>query len=124
MGKKGLSEVISVTLLILMVIVVGVFVYSFSNNIIGIQKKQLNSALTLNLRASIDDITITGALATFSPFSLGSKGKEMIIIVTRIDNEDKKIFGIKFIFTDRSGNYNLYVLWTLLLKQGFQNLIQ
>lgn len=109
MRKKGLSEVIAVTLLILLVIVIGASIYSYSSNLFGNQKKQLNSALTQNLGASIDDISIslTGALANLPALPSGSE-QEIAITITRTDNEDTEIPGIRFIFTDSSGINKIY----------------
>lgn len=110
MEKKGLSEVIAVTLLILLAIVIGISVYSFSNNFLGNQKKQLSSALATNLGASIDDITISnvGVLGSSSILPSESVEEQIIITVTRIDNEDREIPGVRFIFTDKSGNNKIY----------------
>jgi len=110
MEKKGLSEVIATTLLILLAIVIGISVYSFSNNFLGNQEKQLDSALTTNLAASIDYVTIgpVGELANLPVLPSGSAEEEITIIVTRIDNEDKEIPGARFIFTDKSGNNKIY----------------
>lgn len=111
MEKKGLSEVIATTLLILLVVVIGVSIYLYSSNFLGNQKKELSSALNPNLALSIDDIVInqTGTLATLpaSP-SEPLEEQEIIITITRTDNEDKEIQGIRFIFTDKSGNNKIY----------------
>lgn len=111
MEKKGLSEVIATTLLILMVVVIGISIYSYSSNFLGNQKKGLSSALNPNFAVSIDDIVInpTGILATL-PASLSEpvEEQEIVITITRTDNEDKEIKGIRFIFTNKLENNNIY----------------
>ena len=111
MEKKGLSEVISMTLVILLVIVVGASIYTFSSNFISTQKGNLDTSLNPYLSASIDDISIqpTGALSSLPAFPEQQIQEQKIIItITRTDNQDKDISGVRFILTDKSGNNKIY----------------
>lgn len=110
MKKKGLSEVISMTLAILLVLVVGVSIYTFSSSFINNQKNNMDSSLNPYLSASIDDVSVqpTGSLATLPPFPSGQEEQKIIITITRTDNEYKNIIGTRFILTDKDGKNYIY----------------
>lgn len=105
MKKKGLAEVIAVTLLILITIVIGVSINSFFTGFIKNQKNEFS--FNPYLKASIDDVKIErGVLATASPSAIDEE--RIILTVTRLDNEGEDISGIRFIFSKNSGENKMY----------------
>ena len=111
MEKKGLSEVISITLAVLFIMVLGVSIYTFSTNFVNTQKKDLDPYLNQYLSASIDDVSIesTGALTTLSASpSISIQEQKVLVTITRTDNQDAKLTGVRFIFTDKSGNNKIF----------------
>ncbi len=107
MEKKGLSEVISITLAVLFIMVLGASIYTFSNNLFNSQKKDIEPFLNQYLSASVDDVTVesTGTLATLPASPSESVDEQKILItITRTDNQEATILGVRFIFTDKSEN--------------------
>ncbi len=111
MKKKGLSEVISITLAVLFIMVLGVSIYTFSTNFVNTHKKDMEPLLNDYLSASIDDVSIqpTGALATLPATpTISIQEQKVLVTITRTDNQDAKLYGVRFIFTDKAGNNKIF----------------
>ncbi len=106
MKKKGLSDVIATVLLVLLVMVLGVTVFSFSKDLFENQKQE-TEGLSFYYDAKIRDVRIfeSGGLAS-APGTDSILPVEIIeIAVERTDNEGK-VVGIKFIFDEGGKSYS------------------
>lgn len=115
MNKRGLSEVISVTFGILIVVIIATIIATYSGNFLEKQKKSSEPFLNSNLKATIEDIKIenTGLISSVSglrprPLKTLSEEEKITIIISRTDNEDIIPKGVRFTFYDKSGSSYTY----------------
>jgi len=98
MNKKGVSQIVATIIIIFIAITISVLIIGFSNNFFGLLKRD-STTLTpgyQNLKISINSA------------ETGSVAETIDLIITREDNEDLSLKGIRFKFEDVEGNSYTY----------------
>ena len=95
MEKRGVSTIIATIIIILILMTIVSLIVLFSNNFFGLLKRESTPVSTIyqGLKISIDSITVNSS----------SNPEIMTIIITRQDNEDIILRGVRFKFFDING---------------------
>jgi len=115
MEKRGASTVVATIILVLILMTVVSLIVLFSSNFLAGLKKDSSTLAPIyqKLKMSIDSVTINSSV---SP-------EIMTISLTRIDNEDIPLKGVRFKFLDINGNSYTYDM-NMLPEAGFSKQYQ
>lgn len=105
MEKRAVSTVVSTIILILILMTIVSLIVLFSNNFFGLIKRDTPNPLYQKLKISMDSATI-------------GPDETITITITREDNEEIALKGVRFKFTDINGNSYTYDVNDPLAETG------